>query len=130
MSEHSIDNISTLPPGRCKVESLNVNSGANFGDEVNIKLSRQIRQILFFFFQDVNHIYHQVDIIKAVYGAVTPSRKASFSRSIKTLIKAGLVESSKAYYSDNLQAWIVRRVCYCLTEKGERFVKGLREVSP
>jgi DNA-binding MarR family transcriptional regulator len=105
-----------------------VNSVSNIGSEVNIKISRQMRQILLFLYRDVNHVYHQVDIIAATCptdenGYLSLSRIASFSRTIKTLIKANLVESSKAYYSSQFQCWITRRVCYYLTAKGEQFVK-------
>lgn len=128
MSELNVNSESHLTQEVNSLESVNSKPKNCF--DVNVKLSQQMRQILLFLFKDVDHVYQQVDIIKAVYGNVTASKKASFSRAIKALIKAGLVGSRKAYYSEKFGCWFRQRICFFLTEKGGQFVKEkLIEVS-
>lgn len=111
--------------------SGNVNFNCPRAPEVNVKLGQEMRKILLFLYKDREHVHHQVEIIKALHGKVTPSRKASVSRAIKTLKKAGLVDSRKAYYSEIFKAWIVQRVCFFITELGEEFVRArFLEASP
>lgn len=102
---------------------LTVNCKRHLTREVNTKLSRQMKQVLLFLYRKKEYVHKQVDIIKSIYGIATPSRKASISRTIKALMKAGLVNSRKAYYSDQFQCWIRQRVCFYITEKGEDFVR-------
>jgi Fe2+ or Zn2+ uptake regulation protein len=103
--------------------SETVNSKPKFCSEVNIKLSKQARQILTYYAKDFNHQYQQTELIVAIYEKVTPSRKASVCRTIKTLKKAGLIGESKAHYSNQFSCWIVHRARFYITEKGEQFVK-------
>lgn len=111
-------------------EKLSVNFEGNITHDVNISkqfhLSQQMRKILQFLYQYRGHVWQQVEIISNIYPDepyLTESRIASLSRSMKVLMKAQLVESRKAYYSDQFSCWFPQRVQYFLTEKGEHFVK-------
>lgn len=103
--------------------SENVNLKDNLPPKLTIKVSKQIRDILLYLYKDFEHVHKQVEIIKSVYGEVTPSRKASMSRSVKVLMKAGLVESRKAFYSDMFSCWLRSRIYFFLTEVGKRLVE-------
>lgn len=108
--------------------SENVNSTRNITDEVNIKkLSRQMRLILNFMFCRKNRTYQQVDIISVIYGGefLTLTAIASVSRTMKTLMRARLVESRKAHYSSQFNCMWPDRVRYFLTEKGEEFTQKI-----
>jgi len=123
-------NVNVTPKNCFEVNtSENVNLTAKLAPKLTFHLSKQAQQILTHYAKDFNHQYQQTELIIAIYGKVTPSRKASVSRSIRTLKKAGLIGESKAYYSDRFSCWIAHRVRFYITEKGEQFVKeNLREV--
>ena len=103
--------------------SENVNLKDNSSPKLTIRVSKQTRDILLYLYKDFKHVHKQVEIIKSIYGEVTPSRKASVSRSIKVLTNAKLVESCKAFHSDMFACWLRMRVHFFLTEVGERFVE-------
>ena len=106
--------------------SESVKSAPNIGGEVNIRLSKQMRDILVFLYIYRGHVHQQVEIISNIYSEdtyLTLSRIASMSRSIKVLMKAKLVASRKAYYSTQFSCWFSQRVCFFITEAGERFVE-------
>ena len=107
-------------------ETASVNSTRNIANEVNIRLSKQMRDILVFLYIYRGHVHQQVEIISNIYSEdtyPTLSRIASMSRSIKVLMKAKLVASRKAYYSTQFSCWFSQRVCFFITEAGERFVE-------
>ena len=103
--------------------SENVNLKDDLSPKLTIRVSKQARDILLYLYKDFEHVHKQVEIIKSVYGEVTPSRKASVSRSIKVLMEAGLVESRKAFYSEMFSYWLRSRIYFFLTEVGKRFVE-------
>ena len=103
--------------------SENVNSEAESTPKLTFHLSQQLKGILRLYAKDSSRQYQQTEIIKALYGEVTPSRKSSVSRSIKTLIQNGLLKESKVHYSDRFSCWFPHRVRFFITEKGEQFVK-------
>jgi len=73
-------------------DELNVNSGGNVSHEVNVKrLGQQQKAILRHFHEHEERMFQQVEVIEALYGEVTDSRKASVSRSISQLRDHGLV---------------------------------------
>jgi hypothetical protein len=104
-------------------ETTSVNLTRNIAHEVNIRLSKQMRDILLFLYDGRLKVHQQVMIIENIYGDFTYSRAASVSRSIKVLIKAKLVESRKAYYSNQFGCWISQRVHFFITEAGEHLVE-------
>jgi DNA-binding MarR family transcriptional regulator len=101
----------------------NVNLDTKKKPKLTFHRSQQMLGILRFLYNDNTHVFKQSEIIRALYGETAPSRKASFSRTVKTLIKLGLVESRKAYYSNQFNCWISQRVCFYITAKGEQFVR-------
>ena len=108
--------------------SENVNSAGNIAREINIKkLSRQMRLILTFMFSRKDRTFQQVEIISNIYDGefLTLTAIASVSRTMKTLMRAGLVESRKSFYSSLFDCMLSQRVCYFLTEKGEKFAQKL-----
>jgi len=103
----------------------NVNSGGKVSDDVNVKrLGHQQKSILRFLYQNQECRYKQVELINEIHGQVTDTRKASMSRSINRLIAANLVDERKAVYSPKLEAVIVHRVNYAITELGIIFVEN------
>jgi len=100
-----------------------LSSNANLPPNLTVRISKQMKLVLKFLADNKEHCYHQTEIIKALYGGVTPSKQASMSRTIKTLKKAGLVNSRKAYYSPILNAWILQRIIFFITDEGLKFLK-------
>lgn len=103
-----------------------VNLTCNIAREVNIRLSKQMRDILLFLYKYRGNVHQQVEIIANIYPEdtyLTLSRVASVSRSIKVLMKAKLVESRNAYYSTQFSCWFPQRVHFFISEAGERFVE-------
>jgi Zn-dependent M16 (insulinase) family peptidase len=123
-------NVNLTPKSCSEVNtSENVNLTRKLLPKLTFHLSKQARQILTHYAKDFNRQYQQTELITAIYGKVTPSKKASVSRTIRTLKKAGLIGESKAHYSNTFSCWIVHRIRFYITEKGEQFVKeNLREV--
>ena len=106
----------------------NVNSGVKSDNDINVcakRLGRQMKAVLLWLYDRKDKVHQQTEIIKGLYGEVTGSRKASMSRTIKTLMHCGFVASRKAYWSPQFNCWIRQRIHYYLTEKGERHVQTL-----
>lgn len=123
-SNHSIENVNFKAQMKSEVNiSESVNSETNLALKLTFHLSQQLKNILRFYAKDFNKQYQQTEIIKAIYGEVTLSRKASVNRSIKTLIQNGLIKESKVHYSDRFSCWLTHRVRFYITERGEQFVK-------
>lgn len=92
-------------------------------------MGSEMKRILEFLYDNRKYVYQQTKIIEALYGEIPNSKKALVSRSVKLLMKAGLVDSRKAYYSEQFSCWIKQRVHYFITPKGEKYVESLRDSS-
>lgn len=84
-----------------------------------------MKSVLIFLYNNREIVFTQAEIIASLHGEVTPSRKASMSRTIKILREKDLVSSRKAYYSEQFNSWIVQRIKFYITKKGEYLVKTL-----
>lgn len=90
--------------------------------KLTFHISKQMKAIFQFYAKENFEKQHQQSkIIKALYGEVTPSRKASISRTIKRLIDLGLMGSAKTFPYDGWN--IVMRIRFFVTEKGAQFAK-------
>jgi hypothetical protein len=106
--------------------SETVNLMSNSAPKLTFHLSRQVKEIFRFYAKtDFQKQYQQTEIIEALYGKVTASRKASVSRTVKRLVDLGLMGSAKSFpYAGYI---VAMRVRFFVTEKGEQFAKELKQ---
>ena len=103
---------------------------------LTFRLSRQMKDVLQFLDDGDSdcYMYSPSEMIQILQGEVTNSRKSSTSRTLRTLIKHGLVEkmTSKEYVSENIEERksinLNTRLFY-LTKTGKRVARQLREAT-
>jgi hypothetical protein len=106
--------------------SGDVNLMVDSSTKLTLHISKQVRDIFRFYAEtDFKQQYQQTEIIKALYGEISPSRKASVNRTVKCLVDLGLMGSAKCFPYAGYR--VAMRVRFFVTEKGEQFAMELKQ---